>query len=258
MKPTKKDIARRFGDASKAYAESPGHASGADLGMLVQMIDPQPSMTVLDVATGAGHTAAALAARVKEVIAVDLAEGMIAETNKLFTERGISNARALVMDVESLSFAAGTFDVVTCRIAAHHFLDPVKAAKEIARVLKKSGRFALEDSCAPDDPALDRFINHVEALRDPTHVRAYSKREWYDMLEAAGFEILTASMYRKTHDVADWIGKCAPGVNDPEKVYAALAAAPHAAGDYFDLKFQGNRAISYTDDKILILAAKVS
>ena len=95
-----------------------------------------PKMTVLDVATGTGFTAAAVAPFVKEVtIATDLVPQMIAQTEKLARARSLANMKSMVCDVEALSFADASFDAVTVRIAPHHFLDIAKALSEVAHVL---------------------------------------------------------------------------------------------------------------------------
>lgn len=256
MTVTKDDVARQFGRTAEAYATSAGHAKGADLALLVGLLAPDPEMRVLDVATGAGHTAAAIAPHVREVVATDLAPQMIERTCELAAARGLSNLTAQVMDVEALDFPDHSFDAVTCRIAPHHFLDIQQAVREMARVLRPGGQFALEDSCAPADPVLDRFINGVERLRDATHQRSYSEAEWRAMLDAAGLEVTRAELYRKTHDVADWLARAAIDPDAAERVYAAFASAPPQARAYFALQFADERATSFTDDKLLLCAEK--
>ncbi len=256
MAPSKDEIARRFGQASRSYAESDGHARGQDLDLLVTLVGAKRDMVVLDVATGAGHTAAALAPLVKEIVAADLSAGMIEEARRLFRARGLDNAKAVLSDVESLAFDSEMFDVVTCRIAPHHFLDPLQALREINRVLKPQGRFVLEDSIAPPDPELDRFLNHLEVVRDPTHVRSYTEQEWRAMLERAGFSIVRSQIYRKSHDVEKWIDRQGPDPQRKKRVLAVFLNAPAPAREYFEITFKNDRAVSYTDDKLLLLTSK--
>lgn len=254
MKPTKEAVARQFGRTSHAYASSATHAAGADLGMLVEMLDLRPDMAALDVATGAGHTALAVAPHVRSVIAIDLAPEMLARTRELAASRGLSNLRTAVMDVEALAFPDESFDMVTCRIAPHHFLEVELAVREIARVLRPGGQFGLEDSCSPPDPVLDRFINEVERLRDPTHVRLYTEAEWRAMLEAAGLRVRSVRPHRKTHAVDEWIERSGIDRAATERVYAAFAAAPPVARRHFDIRFADGRAVRFTDDKLILRA----
>lgn len=81
------------------------------------------------------------------------------------------NVRFQQGTAESLPFPDDSFDIITCRYAAHHFSDVRKAVREVARVLKQDGRFLLVDHYAPEDPVLDEFVNHLNRLRDPSHVR---------------------------------------------------------------------------------------
>ncbi len=257
MKPSKHDIARQFGRMADAYAASIGHAHGPDLGILLRLLEPEPDMIVLDIATGAGHAAAAVAPFVHEVAAIDLAPEMIDRARSLAAARGITNLTAIVMDVEMLEFPDASFDAATCRIAPHHFPDIERALREIARVLRPAARLVLEDSCSPSDKSLDEFLNGIERLRDPTHVRSYNESEWRSMLSSAGMAVTHAEIYRKDHDLADWIDRA--GVNESVRasVHAELAGASEAARSHFNIQFEGGRAVRFTDDKLIARAEKI-
>ncbi len=256
MTTTKDDVKRQFGANAHSYAVSKTHAHGSDLKIVFSFLDPQPHMLVLDVATGAGHTAALIAPAVAHVTALDLAPEMIAETAKLFASKGLTNVDAVVADVEALAFEAATFDAVTCRIAPHHFFDIEKAIAEIARVLKPGGVFVLEDSFSPQAKRLDRFINTLEKLRDPTHVRAYTRREWRRMLIDAGFNVVRMENYRKTHDIEEWMTNS--GCSDELKtsVRAMFIQAPAAALEHYEIQIEDGKPVKYTDDKFIVKAVK--
>ena len=253
-KPTKDEVSRQFGRNARAYALSEGHARGSDLGLVVDMLAPQPEWRVLDVATGAGHTAAAVAPHVQSVMAIDLAPEMVFETELLFASRLLENAVATVMDVERLNFESGAFDAVTCRIAPHHFIDVEEALREIARVLPQGGVFVMEDSFAPQARSMDTFINTVEKLRDPTHVRSYTKREWRAMLQAAGFRVVKSMNYRKMHDIEDWMNKAGlPAAQRPAVLDCFRDASPKAQR-HFEITFDSGEPVSYVDDKVIFKA----
>src|SRR5690606_39820909 len=80
---------------------------------------------------------------------------------------------ALPIYAEDLPFADGSFDLVTCRIAPHHFADVQRAVHEVARVLRPGGLFLLIDSVAPEDPELDEFLNE----RSEEHTSELQSRE---------------------------------------------------------------------------------
>lgn len=256
MKPDKREIAEQFGNAAEKYLRSSGHASGADLDILVEMASPHKDMLAVDVATGAGHTAAAIAPLVKTVLATDLSAGMLEQAQKLFASRQLPNVSVQLADAELLNLPQSTYDLVTCRIAAHHFTDVEQSLKSIARILKPGGLFVLEDTCAPADRRLDSFLNEMEQLRDCTHVRAYSQKNWLSMLAAAGFTVVETHIVRKTHDIAEWLARLNPSPNQEAAVYSYLEQAPAHAIEYFNIIFDAGKALSYTDDKILIASRR--
>ncbi len=252
------------GDMKKAaalYTEMDGKVDafgvgGADLGLLLQLVEPQLQMHLLDVATGAGHTAMALAPYVAGVTAIDLTPEMIRRTEELAASRGLRNITARVMDVEALQFPDAVFDAVTCRIAAHHFLDCQKAVREMARVLKPGGRMVIEDNSVPEDPELDRFLNTVERIRDATHLRSYNEAEWRQMLAAAGLEVRHSRVHRVPHEIAGWLDRAGMDAAGKERVYAALAAASPAARRHFEIIGEADRPTFFSDDKLILLAVK--
>jgi ubiquinone/menaquinone biosynthesis C-methylase UbiE len=256
MKPTKAEVSHQFDRMSHAYASSSVHAAGDDLAVLLDYVRPQPEMRVLDVATGAGHTAAAVAPSVAEVVAIDIAPAMLERTRELAAKRGLLNLRTALMDVEALGYPDESFDVVTCRIAPHHFLDIDRAIGEIARVLREGGAFVVEDSVVPEDAALDRFFNDIEKIRDATHVRSLTVPEWTSKLQNAGLTPIASTNCPKAHDIPDWIARAGLDEAGTARVYAALAAASDDAIRRFAIEFEGGRAVRYTDDKIVIRAEK--
>ena len=127
---------QRFGQFAQGYVESKGHASGDDLERLVEIAQPQPDWAMLDVATGGGHTALKFAPFVKKVVALDLTPKMLEAAEKFITDKGTTNVEFTAGDAEQLPFEDNTFDLVTSRIAPHHFPDCWRFVQESARVLK--------------------------------------------------------------------------------------------------------------------------
>ena len=117
-------VQKQFGAAAADYAASAVHASGPSLGRLVALVSPQPHWHVLDVATGAGHTALAFAPLVASVVASDITGEMLAEASKLAAVRRLANVETTRAEAGNLPFPDASFDLVTCRLAAHHFPDP--------------------------------------------------------------------------------------------------------------------------------------
>ena len=182
-------VQEQFGRAAAGYTQSRVHSDPAALAKIVTLAQVHPGDVALDVATGAGHVAIALARWISRVTAYDLTEEMLQETMRNAEARGLSNITARRGKAENLPFADASFDIVAVRQAPHHFADVRSAVQEMARVAKTGARIVIVDSYSPEDPVLDRQWNHIEKLRDPSHVRNYSLREWREMVCAAGLSI---------------------------------------------------------------------
>lgn len=224
-------IQQQFGANAANYLTSSVHAKGASLGRLVDLVKPQSSWAVLDVATGAGHTAAAFAPHVARVVASDLTPEMLVQARKLADEKGFTNVETASADAESLPFRDGTFDLVTCRIAPHHFGDVAGFLAQSFRVLKPGGTFALVDNVSPDPETTPGFTtaeliqaatgyNAFEKARDPSHGRALATAEWLALIEATGFSLLHREHAPKAMDFQSWVKT----MNVPTDVVTQLRA----------------------------------
>jgi SAM-dependent methyltransferase len=165
------------------YRDSPAHAQGDDLDQVVAWCEPGPGVTVLDVATGGGHVGRRLRELGCAVITCDAAAGMQPD---------------VVCPAEELAFADGSFDVVVCRVAAHHFTDPALAIREMARVTRRLVVFE-------DTLYVDELVQQAEMVRDATHVSQYTRDEFVRMFGDAGLEVLAESCFPRRHVMDDWL-----------------------------------------------------
>lgn len=217
LRPAKADAAQGSGDLwserADAYRAATEHAGGEDLKLVVQWCGPGPGVTVLDVATGGGHTARALRDAGCTVVTTDSAPGMRPDV--------ISRA-------EELPFADGSFDAVVSRIAPHHFGDVASALAEMARVARRT--VVVEDTLYVDEE-----IEEAERLRDPTHVRAYTEDEWRRLFAASGLDVEEVAFVEKRRPVADWLARTGCEGEEAERVRQLLGGAIDG-GDYVDTK----------------------
>ncbi len=184
MSTTATTAAREQFDRQAAnYNERWASWSDATLRRVLELADPKPEWRALDIATGTGFTALALAPYVREVVGADVSPGMLAEAKKRADAQSVTNAVWVEADAHDLPFPGKAFDLVMCRIAPHHFADPLAFVREVARVLVPGGVFVLADTTVPDDDkeAAD-WQNQVEKLRDPSHVRNLSPELWRTLL----------------------------------------------------------------------------
>jgi SAM-dependent methyltransferase len=158
--------------------------------------------------------------------------------------------------VEALPFRAGAFDIVTCRIAAHHFANVGPAVRQIAATLRSGGAFLVQDILGHDDAAAGAFITEVERRRDPSHVRAYRAIEWKAFLRGAGLTVMDEAVVRKARPWDDWTGRTGMTPTARTALDAFVKAAAPAHRDAFDFRVDGDRIVSFTDRMILLRAER--
>lgn len=249
-------VRAQFSGRAPAYVTSPGHAGGADLERLVAWGRALRPSRVLDVATGGGHTALAFAPLAGRVVAVDLTEAMVRAARAFARDRGGAGVVWMVADVEALPFGPGAFDVVTCRIAPHHFADPAAALREMARVLAAGGTLLLEDILGHEDPECAAFITEVERRRDPSHVRAYSAPEWHTLLRQAGLRVTAEAVVPKVRVWAEWTART--GMSDAARraLEGYVRAAPERCRRAFAFRLTPEGVEAFTDRMILLRAVR--
>jgi SAM-dependent methyltransferase len=203
---------------ARAYVVSDAHREGDDLDLLVEWA--AGAATALDVATGGGHVARRLRQTGVEVVTCDPAPGMGPD---------------VICRAESLPFADGSFDIVACRTAAHHFDDVRAAVREMARVSRD--RVLLVDTLHMGDA-----VEEAERLRDPSHIRNYTEAEWRGIVEEAGLGVEVVALVAHEFDFLGWLDRTGCVGTDAERVVAL-------PGD----RVRGGRL---TLDKLALRAAK--
>ena len=187
-------------ERAEAYRTSEAHREGEDLDLLVEWA--RGAQTALDVATGGGHVARRLREAGLDVVSLDPAPGMQPD---------------VVAPAEHLPFAEGSFDVVACRVAAHHFEDVRAAVKEMARVARNL--VLVSDNLFAGDDA-----EEADQVRDPSHVRNYTAEEWRSFFAAAGLEVEQAHMYVHPVLLEPWLERAGCSGKDAERVRDLVAA----------------------------------
>lgn len=180
----------QFDRQSSRYGKSHILAQVDDVKLALEKVPAGSGKKALDVATGGGHTGLYLAANGYDVTLADLAEGMLKQASLLAAERGLK-VETRQHAAEELPYPGATFDLVTCRVAAHHFTNPGRFVAEVARVLKPGGSFLLIDGSIPDgEPEAEEWIHDLEKLRDPSHHRFLSPEAWMKLCASSGLRVL--------------------------------------------------------------------
>ena len=187
-----------WSERAEAYRESDAHREGRDLELFAEWAEGE---TALDVATGGGNVARILRDAGLEVVTIDSAPGM---------------QPTVVSRAEEIPFADSSFDVVACRVAAHHFQDPSSSLKEMARV---SRALVL----VSDNLFMGESGEEADKLRDPTHVRNYSEDEWRAMFDGAGLELEAYEFEDKRIDFEAWLDRSGTPDEDRDRIRELLA-----------------------------------
>jgi ubiquinone/menaquinone biosynthesis C-methylase UbiE len=196
---------------------------------------PLPSCAkVLDVATGAGHTGLLLASLGHDVTLADIAQPMLDKAAKTAAERGMT-VKTFQHPAEQFPYADNEFDLVTCRVAAHHFSFPERFIAETARVLKRGGTLLLIDGTVSDDqPEAEAWLHAVEKLRDPSHNRFLTPRTWAAFCQLRGLEVKSAQISPFKQPDLNWYFETAATPDENRiKVLELVARIPSGARALF-------------------------
>ncbi len=245
-------VRRQFGASAGNYRRSASHARGESLARLLELSAPRPHWRVLDVATGTGHTAAALAPHVDTVIAGDMTPEMLRQAAIVRSEQALTNIYLVQEDARALAYPNDTFDMVVCRVAAHHFPHPARFVAEGSRVLKPGGCFAVVDNIVPEDERAAAWINDFERRRDPSHARCLSVTEWRDLFTGNGLEWVHDEVHPKRFDFHDWMRRMNVPENTMDRMEQELLTAPEAIRRFWQPGRDGVRVELALQEAILI------
>jgi len=220
MRTHEQTVQSQFDPRAQAYLTSAVHAAGPDLErakvLISQAVPPSAravpaaapaapaSAQALDIGCGAGHLSFALAPYVGRMIAFDPSPSMLAAVSQAAAARGLSQIETQQGNAESLPFADSSFQWVCTRYSAHHWTRLEEAAREIARVLIPGGHALIIDTLGQDDPLVDTFMQSIELLRDPSHVRNRSRAQWRSLLQSAGLIELECAEWPTRLEFATW------------------------------------------------------
>lgn len=246
----------RYARAAEKYVASKTHASGMGLPRLLEIAEMQADWRVLDIATGGGHTALHFAPHVNEVIATDFTEKMAQAAQRFIKEQDITNIKFCGADAEILPFAPDSFDLITCRVAAHHFPDIFAFAQEACRVLKPGGTLLVHDHVVPDNEKMADYINAYEKLRDPAHARALPEYEWRGVFLDAGLTVEHSEQFTIEHEILPWAKRQNCSDRTIEQLNIMLLRAPEKVQKWMKPQYTGTDYARYTDHHIIMKGKK--
>lgn len=258
LNPTQEAARRQFDRQSAAYGRGHLLAQTDDLRAALPHLRVQPGDRHLDIACGGGHSAVFFAKLGLHTTACDIAASMLEKTSALAREEGVEVTTRL-HPAESLPYNDAAFDLVTCRVAAHHFSCPASFCMESARVLKTGGRFLLIDGTVEDgQPEAEAWIHQVEKLRDPSHVRFITPQRWQHLCGHVGMRVIHHTVLPLEQPDLQWyFDTAATPPENRQQVLELIQNAPAAARELFRLRRDESGKISWWWQRLVLVAVKL-
>jgi SAM-dependent methyltransferase len=228
-----------FGPQAAVYATSKVHIRDDSLESVERMVGAGGGTNrygwTLDLGTGAGFTAFAVAGVSDRVVASDVTEPMLRQAQRLGRERCIANLGLSQNAAEALPFADESIDLVTSRVSAHHFRDFEKALDEAQRVLKKGGSLLMADSIAPEDDAICAWMNDIEMRRDFSHVENRQISKIQEMLAGRGFTVVENDYPRIYLRFNEWTARTKVSAQETGALRRDFLEAPATTREAFQV-----------------------
>jgi ubiquinone/menaquinone biosynthesis C-methylase UbiE len=245
-------VTNQFGSQAAAYVASAVHAQGEDRAAMAAVVKMLSPAAVLDLGCGGGHVSFAASPFAGAVTAYDLSTEMLAAVEAEAKKRGLANIVTQQGSAEKLPFPDAGFDMVLSRFSAHHWGDVPAALRDAFRVMKPGGMLVFADVVAPGRAVSDTFMQTIEMLRDPSHVRDYSVSEWQAMIGAAGFAVGSTHPIRLRLDFTSWIARMRTPPVFVEAIRALQAVMSEEVRKHFAIEEDG----TFTVDTAVFVAKR--
>jgi ubiquinone/menaquinone biosynthesis C-methylase UbiE len=179
-------MTERFARTAERVAEHQDARAGRLAEQVHAFVELRGDERALDVGTGAGALAFALAPLVHEVVGLD----PVPELLELARARAVPNTEFVEGDGTALSFPDATFDFAGTHRTLHHVAQPELVVAELARVTLPGGRVLVVDQLAPDAAAAAATLHEFETARDPSHTRLLTDGELRELFAANELALL--------------------------------------------------------------------
>jgi ubiquinone/menaquinone biosynthesis C-methylase UbiE len=245
MRTHEQTVQSQFDPRADAYLRSAVHSAGPDLERAKALVAQAVASAAhaVDIGCGGGHLSFALAPHVARLVALDPSPGMLAAVSKTAASRGLSQIETRQANAESLPFADGAFQLVCTRYSAHHWTRLGAAVEELARVLAPGGHALIIDTLGEEDPLVDTFMQSLELLRDPSHVRNRSRAEWRSLWRSAGLAELEHAQWPTRLEFASWVQRMRTPADRVAVIRSLQDGAPREVRQALQIEADGSFTI---------------
>ena len=233
----------QFGQQASFYAKSITHRNRENLAVITKLANLSDKELVLDVATGVGFTAFALAPTSKWVMGTDITEPMLKEALVEQKRQRIQNVSFGLASAEQLPFKSDSFDRVVCRTAIHHFGQPEMAILEMARVLAPRGFMVLMDTISPENTDTSEWMDEVEQRRDPSHRRNLTSNQLESAVGTSGVQVIKNFHTYIPLSLKNWALRSGTSPDTIAKLFSDFQHAPENVINSFNIKIQDGDAL---------------
>ncbi len=215
-------IVDQFSRQASGFAMSPELHGDDIIALIVGAARPQSGDKAIDLACGPGSVACALAARAKRVVGLDATEAMLDQARALAERQGVDNIEWRVGDAYQAPYPDGSFEIVTCRFAFHHFENPAFAFAEMVRLAAPGGRVVVCDGMASEDPVKAAAFNAMERRRDPSTTEFRTFTYLRGLFELAGLGDPKVQRFNVPYLASDLIARSFPANDDRAGLLALI------------------------------------
>lgn len=238
-------VQTQFDPRADAYVTSAVHAAGPDLERAKALVAESvpPASQALDVGCGGGHLSFALAPYLARVVALDPSPSMLSAVSTAAAARGLGQIETRLGTAESLPFADHSIPLVCTRYSAHHWTRLAAAVREIGRVLARGGHVLVIDTLGHEDSLVDTFMQSIELLRDPSHVRNRSRSEWRSLLEPLGLVELERAEWPTRLEFTSWVERMRTPADRVAVIRSLQEGAPREVREALAIEKDGSFTI---------------
>ena len=168
---------------------------------------------------------------------------MLAAVSKAAEAKGLRQIEVRQGNAESLPFEDDSFPLVGTRYSAHHWTRLETAVGEVTRVLAPGGHALIIDTLGHEDPLVDTFMQSIELLRDPSHVRNRSLAQWSSLLRSAGLVELEHAEWPVRLDFASWTERMRTPTDRVAVIRSLQEGAPQEVRQALQIEANGSFTI---------------